>query len=100
MRRELLALSFSGLLLVACGGAAASTADTQPGTAATPGATPTDPPVAATNAVGSGSGTPDTVAAVQAPEALQFAAPMVGGGEIDFTQYAGQTIALWFWAPT
>ncbi|MBI4882443.1 MAG: hypothetical protein HY826_00145 [Actinobacteria bacterium] len=35
-----------------------------------------------------------------APAALQFSAPSVGGGTIDFTQFAGQTVALWFWAPT
>ena len=37
---------------------------------------------------------------LEAPAALQFSAPLVGGGTIDFSQYAGQTVALWFWAPT
>jgi hypothetical protein len=35
-----------------------------------------------------------------APAALQFSAPSVGGGIIDFTQFAGKTVVLWFWAPT
>ena len=35
-----------------------------------------------------------------APAALQFSAPSVGGGEIDFTQFAGKPVVLWFWAPT
>ena len=45
---------------------------------------------------------PDTsdVANPDAPAALQFSAPLVGGGTIDFRQFAGQAVALWFWAPT
>lgn len=35
-----------------------------------------------------------------APAALQFSAAAVGGGTIDFTEFAGQTVAMWFWAPT
>jgi hypothetical protein len=35
-----------------------------------------------------------------APAALQFSAPSVGGGAIDFTQFAGAPVVLWFWAPT
>ena len=35
-----------------------------------------------------------------APAALQFSAPAVGGGTIDFTQFAGKPVVLWFWAPT
>lgn len=31
---------------------------------------------------------------------LAFSAPLVGGGEIAFEQFAGTTVALWFWAPT
>ena len=34
-----------------------------------------------------------------APDALQFSAPSVGGGAIDFTQFAGKPVVLWFWAP-
>ena len=35
-----------------------------------------------------------------APAALQFSAPSVAGGTIDFTQFAGKPVVLWFWAPT
>ena len=37
---------------------------------------------------------------LDAPAALQFSAPSVGGGTIDFTQFAGKPVVLWFWAPT
>ncbi len=40
------------------------------------------------------------VADASAPSALQFSAPAVGGGAIDFTQFAGKPVVLWFWAPT
>lgn len=104
MRRNLLVLSVSGLLLVACGGASAGTSgiqpDTKPDTTGTQAAKPAEPSVTEPAGNDAGSGTPDTVAQAPAPEALQFTAPMVGGGEIDFTRYAGQTVALWFWAPT
>jgi hypothetical protein len=36
----------------------------------------------------------------EAPDALQLTAPLVGGGTVDLTEYAGTTVALWFWAPT
>ena len=39
------------------------------------------------------------VANAAAPAALQFSAPSVGGGAIDFTQFAGKPVVLWFWAP-
>lgn len=31
--------------------------------------------------------------------ALQFEAPLVGGGRLDFRTLSGNTVALWFWAP-
>jgi hypothetical protein len=34
-----------------------------------------------------------------APAALQFTAPLVGGGEIDMTTLADRPVLLWFWAP-
>jgi hypothetical protein len=44
---------------------------------------------------------------VQAPDegadvasALDFRAPLVGGGEFDGADYAGQPVVFWFWAPT
>lgn len=33
------------------------------------------------------------------PAALEFDAPTVGGGQFDARTYAGQPLALWFWAP-
>lgn len=40
------------------------------------------------------------IGSATAPSALQFSAPSVGGGAIDFTQFAGKPVVLWFWAPT
>ena len=34
-----------------------------------------------------------------APLAMDFAAPAVGGGDIDLGAYTGRDVALWFWAP-
>jgi len=86
-------------MLAACGGAETDsavpaaapapsdtgTSDTQP--AATPSSTPTAPGEAA-------SSVPANV-----PEALKFAAPLVGGGDIELTTLAGRPVLLWFWAP-
>ena len=51
------------------------------------------PSAAATEAPAS-----DTPAAVQA--ALQFTAPLVGGGEFDGAELAAKPTVFWFWAPT
>lgn len=37
---------------------------------------------------------------VGVPEALNFRAPLVGGGEFDGAAMAGKPVVLWFWAPT
>ena len=79
MRRTVMVLVVAGALLAGCGddmgsSGAPGTGAPQPGDTAQP--------------------------ASEAPEALQFAAPLVGGGSLDFSQYAGTTVALWFWAPT
>ena len=34
------------------------------------------------------------------PDALRFAAPLVGGGQFEGASVAGKPIAFWFWAPT
>ena len=34
------------------------------------------------------------------PEALNFRAPLVGGGEFDGADFAGRAVVFWFWAPT
>ena len=54
--------------------------------------------------------TPETVAGADetgatavdgaVPAALQFTAPLVGGGEFVGDQFAGKPTAFWFWSPT
>lgn len=73
--------------LVACGGGAE------------PAANPVEPtPVTAGAASASDSGTADAPSD-GVPAALQFTAPLVGGGEIELGEYAGRPVLLWFWAP-
>jgi hypothetical protein len=109
------AAAVAGLALVAasCGGGdsadpattdATSTA-TAPGTdAPADTADPaTDAPdeTAADAATADAAPVDDTATAPAAvPAALQFSAPLVGGGEIDATTLAGTPTAFWFWAPT
>lgn len=45
--------------------------------------------------VGTGSSGPAGV-----PAALDFTAPLVGGGTFDGAALAGRPVAFWFWAPT
>jgi hypothetical protein len=67
--------------------------DTSAGT--DPGASVTDPGMA---------DPPDTTAPavpeIVVPEALQFTAPLVGGGEFDGAAVADKPTVFWFWAPT
>lgn len=49
---------------------------------------------------GSGSVSSAAPASVGVPDALNFRAPLVGGGEFDGAALAGKPVALWFWAPT
>ncbi|BAN03282.1 hypothetical protein [Ilumatobacter coccineus] len=113
------AAAVAGLALVAasCGGGdsadpattdATSTA-TAPSTDAPAGAPAdtadpaTDAPddTAADAATADAAPVDDTATAPAAvPAALQFSAPLVGGGEIDATTLAGTPTAFWFWAPT
>ncbi|MGB0112305.1 MAG: hypothetical protein WBP59_03715, partial [Ilumatobacteraceae bacterium] len=82
---------------------AAADAPTQPDT------TPSDAVVddAATDEASS-STTPAPVtedtdpptAPVVVPEALQFSAPLVGGGEFSGADVADKPTVFWFWAPT
>jgi len=97
MRRTPLAAVFAVALAVptACGAdtalpAAGSTTATTPTTLA-----PIDG-AAPTTTVDAG----DLGPAREVPAALDFSAPLVGGGELDLRQFAGTTVALWFWAPT
>jgi hypothetical protein len=40
-----------------------------------------------------------TAAPGQAPEALRFTAPLVGGGMLDASTLADKPTVFWFWAP-
>lgn len=88
-------------LLVACGGttdpSTAPAVDTT--TAATPGTTAPSTNTPSTNTPSTNA--PETGDATNAavPEALQFSAPLVGGGEIELGELAGRPVLLWFWAP-
>jgi hypothetical protein len=84
----------AGLLALAgCGGSEPDTATKAttlaPETAASPATSPAASPAQ-----------PAPVAAVSgAPDALQFTAPLVGGGTLDLASLAGPPVLLWFWAP-
>jgi hypothetical protein len=41
-----------------------------------------------------------TPAAAAVPDTLTFSAPLVGGGTLNFADYAGTPLLVWFWAPT
>ena len=87
-------LGFAGLLLVACGGA--STPEAAP--ASEPAASSTATPAASSPAAAV-EATSDGAADVAVPAALQFTAPLLGGGDIELTTLAGRPVLLWFWAP-
>ena len=83
---------------------AATPAETTVGATSTPGTEP--PPEVSTAPVEPGA-TPaptdapaPTEAPVVVPEALQFTAPLVGGGTFDGAAAAGKPTVFWFWAPT
>ncbi len=78
-------VGLTALLLAACGDATAESKVADGGTTAEVASEAPHP--AGTDTAG-------------VAEALQFSAPLVGGGELDFRQFTGTTVALWFWAPT
>jgi hypothetical protein len=90
-------LTVGGILaLVACGGGDdAAEAPTEPPTSPI-----TSPTATSTPAATSSASTPDRGSnAAAVPEALDFAAPLVGGGQIEMGEFAGRPVLLWFWAP-
>jgi hypothetical protein len=96
-----------GLLAAACG-SDTDTAATEPPTASQPDSTtaaentvaaPTSPD-GTTPAPTSAAGDVTTATPVAVPEALQFTAPLVGGGEFTGADVAGKPTVFWFWAPT
>jgi hypothetical protein len=101
------------LSATACSSDSDSTAETLPEVAAedTAGATEapvtaapsTDAPSDTTAPTGGDATTAEpapTEPAVVVPEALQFTAPLVGGGTFDGAAAAGKPTVFWFWAPT
>lgn len=77
-------------VLLACGGGsdpAASPATDAPAPAATATTAGTDQPASSDSPAGA------------VPAALEFSAPLVGGGEIELGALAGRPVLLWFWAP-
>lgn len=107
MRRTVMVLVVAGALLAGCGddmgsSGSAATDALDAATAAPTTTTPSTTTPSTTGAPGTGAPQPGDTAqpATEVPEALQFATPLVGGGSLDFSQYAGTTVALWFWAPT
>ncbi len=70
-----------------------------PGTEA-PDTDPSTAPSEPTTAPPSSDDPTPTEAPVVVPEALQFTAPLVGGGTFDGAEAAGKPTVFWFWAPT
>ena len=92
-----------GLLVAACGGSGSGSDEP----AATGELAPIQPldeddTVGEPAAEPAGDATADPPAgdAVTVPAALQFSAPLVGGGELDAATLAGAPTVFWFWAPT
>ena len=77
--RALGAIAAGVMLFAACGGGSAT--DSAPESDAVPAAA-------------------EAPAVDAAPAALQFSAPLVGGGELDASTLAGKPTVFWFWAPT
>ncbi len=75
--------------------------DTAVGDTQAPSADPPSETTAPTNEpVAGGDDTTPADPAVVVPEALQFTAPLVGGGTFDGASAAGKPTVFWFWAPT
>ncbi len=83
---------------------AATPAETTIGATAAPGTeSPTEAstaPAEPTTAPAPTDAPTPTEAPVVVPEALQFTAPLVGGGTFDGAAAAGKPTVFWFWAPT
>jgi hypothetical protein len=103
--RRIAVIAVAGLALSACGSdpvdstVRTGTLADGPAAPATAPATATAPDVGVDADVN--STVADTAASIPAPAALQFRAPLVGGGEFAGPeQAAGKPVAFWFWAPT
>jgi hypothetical protein len=88
----------ASVALAACGSDAGTTApQAAAATTNAPGAPTSAGSATSAAPAATPTGAPTTIVA---PSSLQFTADLVAGGKVDFRQYAGQTLALWFWAPT
>lgn len=90
LRTVALTLALATLTTAACSGGSSDSPDD--GNAATGSAQPTTVPDSDRGG-GPGAG------AATVPELLDVEAPAVGGGTVTFADYAGDALALWFWAP-
>jgi hypothetical protein len=102
-RSRIVAATFAlGLVAAAC---SSSSGNSGSNAAAPSNSTPATVDASAPGVPGS-DGTPtdtstdggDSTAVV--PQALQFTAPLVGGGEFTGADYADKPTVFWFWAPT
>ena len=94
--RVLGAIAAGSLLFTACSGGSATDSATEI-------AVESANEVPAAEATGNAAASDDVISdsdAAAAPAALQFSAPLVGGGELDATTLAGKPTVFWFWAPT
>ena len=73
------------VLLAACGAPSGDIAAPATGATGTPPA--------------AGTAAPTQVAAAGVPEALDWSAERLGGGQIEGGDLAGRDVVLWFWAP-
>ena len=99
--RVLGAIAAGSMLLTACSGGSATDSATE--IAAEPATEVPAAEVPAAEATGDAAAGDDAISdsdAAAAPAALQFSAPLVGGGELDATTLAGKPTVFWFWAPT
>jgi hypothetical protein len=99
------------LALAACGSSDDTTSVASTPAPVTDGEPTADPPVTPqattpTSQTGSPSASSPTTGApaaggesVVVPAALDFTAPLVGGGQIEMGSLAGKPVVLWFWAP-
>ena len=93
--------------LAACGSTPSAAPESTLDASAASGTTSVPEPVQVTTptapsatAGGTTVGAAATTEPIKVPELLQFTAPLVGGGEFNGADRAGQTTAFWFWAPT
>jgi hypothetical protein len=96
--RLLAAIAAGGLLLAACGGGSATDSAASPDVTAA--AAPAAPGDQGSESVDDAVPTDAGATADATPAALQFTAPLVGGGELDASTLAGKPTVFWFWAPT